>query len=990
MKKLLAFVLVFTLVFGTVPVAYAANDPILDPGVSIVIDGIICQLTDANGSPVYPILYDNTTYVPVLGLSYLFKKTAKWNSKTSTLSISDDKANTPALKPSTKPKAVTLSGVRPNKKITIKYKGEIKKFKNANGKTAYPINYKGTIYIPSEGAAGLFGKVAVWDDLSRTVLINNPAVSINGIRVVVNGKVNTFDAKLFGGDWYLKPTNIKAALGVTAKATLDGYANLRETAQKANISYEHDSVLNAAYIWTDEPYSNESGDFNRAVTLGLVPEKLKTDTERQITSNEFRSLLSDIVSKLEPDKVKQFNENVTTYDKPLLRGEGFVMAYYAAVCIGADTWNNNFDPAKNGDDFWDTSAFELDKLFPHVWDGPVKFSNKSNEWHNYFTAAFLWSFWHNSSYSQKQVFEYDTMAGSMRTKDSLTVKEAVSAAVRIYDSYTVTNYVSLSDDKAVNYDKSIITDKLLNKTKTLPTITKENMPVWKGFVLSDGGSYENTDIVETDQDLRNIADWGFNSVRFMLTYRTLFDENVGSVNVTNLKKLDALVAAAIKYNLHIDLLTFSLPGRWTRTDFNTYKTIGSFDLFTNPDRQKEANAVWALLSERYKDIPSATLSFCPIWEAQNYDLSSGLPVEPYTPDDVANVYLQLIDTIKKYDPDRFVIFEPSPTNDADQYIRDTQKIKDTIENKYPDALMMSNFCENPYVYAGMTAVTGANIDHQNHSMFSTTYPTTYYAAQYHIDNGSTLDMDGELVAGTKIDIYLSKLDGSGSFDITADGKTLYSEYLQAGNFNTEAPLSRYYPYAKSDKLISITLASDVKKLQIGYGGNWFEWSGIDVTLPSKYAVKRWWNMSGYDAMLNGVEKAGPTLKDTSTIMISPNSYNSGSAITINSDVTYTSTDIVAQSNKQTIENWAKTMSEYSPNLIVRFEGASFNGGIHDSALKYYDDMLSVFEEYSISWFSNDYFSMTHADYFYAGVEPKPYKDFNSFDVDMLKLLQKHQ
>jgi hypothetical protein len=251
-------------------------------------------------------------------------------------------------------------------------------------------------------------------------------------------------------------------------------------------------------------------------------------------------------------------------------------------------------------------------------------------------------------------------------------------------------------------------------------------------------------------------------------------------------------------------------------------------------------------------------------------------------------------------------------------------------------------------------------------------------------------MDGELVAGTKIDIYLSKVDGTGDLNIMADGKTLYSENLSTRDFNVDVPLSGYYPYAKSDKRISITLSSDVEKLQIGYGGNWFEWSGIDVTLPTKYAVKRWWFMSGYDSMLSGVEQSRPTLKDTSTILILPNSYDSGRTITINADVTYTTSEIYAQSNKQTIENWAKEMSEFSPDLSVRFESAGFNlGCIHDSALKYYDDLLSTFNDYGFSWFSNDYRSITNADGHYAGVKPVLYKSF-SLDADMLKLLQKYQ
>lgn len=57
-------------------------------------------------------------------------------------------------------------------------------------------------------------------------------------------------------------------------------------------------------------------------------------------------------------------------------------------------------------------------------------------------------------------------------------------------------------------------------------------------------------------------------------------------------------------------------------------------------------------------------------------------------------------------------------------------------------------------------------------------------------------------------------------------------------------------------------------------------------------------------------------------------------ITIKPDVTYSTSGIFALSNKLTIEKLAKTMSEYSPNLIIRFECVMFGiGCTHESALK---------------------------------------------------------
>jgi hypothetical protein len=849
------------------------------------------------------------------------------------------------------------------------------------------------------------GEITQPDNSAATTLmpteVNSPDLPISSIRVVVDGKVNVFNAALSESDWYLTPADIKTALGIETEATLGGYTNLRDVAKEANISYEHDGMLDAAYIWTDEVYdAYYSYDFVRAVDLNLVPENLKSDLDRQITSVEFRDLLSVLVNRLEPDKTAWFEENVTTYNKPLLRGEGFVMAYYAADCLGVNDPNNNFDHTKateEDSDFWNTDVYQLENLFPHVWEGPVNFLTGA-EWNDYRTAAFLWSLWYSSPYSGYQVFEYDEAAKSMRQNQPLTIREAAMAAVRMYDGYVETDqyvpaveYVSLDDEKAIDMDRSIITEELLSKASTLPNINQDNIPALRGFVLANNGLFETRDIVESDQDLRNIANWGFNSVRLMVTYQTFFDQNADQVDLIKLKKLDAFIASAIKYNLHLDILTFTLPGRWRYDDFNTYETIGEFDLFTNPTRQKEANAIWAVLAERYKDVPSSVLSFTPIWEVQNSSLSSGLPVPPYTVKDVANVYSQVVGTILEHDPDRFIIFEPTAKNPAQDIINDSQLIKTVIQSKYSNTLMQVNFCELPFVYYDMTNASGANIDIQNHSMFKAAYPVMIYAAQFHLDKDTPLELNGSLIAGTKIELYLSKVDGSGTFTIMADGNTLYSEDLSTKNYRTDVPLSYFFSYAKSDKLVSVTLASDVESLQVSYSGRWFEWSGIDVTLPDSYAVERWWFSSGYDALLTGTEKLPPTLLDTSTIMIAPNSYDTGSQITINEDITYTSEAIFAQANQQTIEEWAKAIHDFSPILLVRFENAAFGaGGIHDSALQYYVDMLSTFNEYGMSWYSNDYYSITHAHYgFYAGIEHVYYKG-RYIDIEMIKLLQKFQ
>ena len=829
------------------------------------------------------------------------------------------------------------------------------------------------------------------DSLDPDELFNQSSVVVKDVRILVDGKVNVLDARLYENDWYLTVDEVEAIFGTVVEPSQAGYVNLREMAKEANISYEHDDVLTAAYIWTFKPY--ETGDdYSRGINLGFVPAELQADADRQITSTEFRSMLSNMVNSLNPDEAAFFEENVTSYDKPLLRGEGFVMAYFAAVTMGANISNNDFDHSKaDGGDFWESSFFDLDNLFPHIWEGPVYYIDGS-EWNSYFPAAFLWSFWCSSPYSGYQVFEFDEVAGSMHTSEPLTVRDAVKALVRIYDNFNVPDeFVPLTDEKAVTVDSTIITDDLLAKANALPEINQDNMPIWRGFVLTDS-HFEGKEFEASEEDIHNIANWGFNSVRVMFTYKTLFDDRAETVNISKLKELDQLVAAAIKYNVHLDLLTFTLPGRWRDFDFENYSgSYGELDLFTNPARQEEVYAIWAMLAERYKDIPSGALSFSPIWEALNTNLSSGLPVPAYTEHDVEKVYSQVIKTIKTHDPDRIVIYEPTANNPAQQIVEQADEIKESVESQFDDVLMAANFCEITFVYAEMTAVEGNNIDSQNHSMFKPGYPTTVYAAQFHLDRDVPFEMTGALVDGTTIDLYLSKISGSGTLTISDGENILYSENLSTHTYQTEEPLSGLYPYAKSDKLVSVKLESDVEHLLISFSGNWFEWSGIDVTLPDTYAVERWWFPSGYDSILQGIEHTVPQLKETSTIMISPNRYDIGNPITINEDISFTSADIIEQSNKQTIEDWAKTLSAFSPQLIVRYENATFSvGSIHDSALKYYDDMLSTFDAYGMGWLSNDYRNIMKTGFsIYAGMEPELYNG-RYIDTEMIRLMQKYQ
>ncbi len=834
----------------------------------------------------------------------------------------------------------------------------------------------------------------------------------NEFRITVDGTVYQTKAYIKNNDIYVTSAAAKKLLGKaptnTVKINGATYASLSNLAKQCKVaSYEYDNVMKAAYIWTKS--NNNFSDENRIKYYDLG-----TPSDKQITYKEFFKLLDNTIKIADSKKLSKWKSTLKearASSRKMTRLEGMMAILRAAVTLGSDysEFNTDWFPINEaiGEKCWD----EIDQIqktinpyqylknsYPYDLGGFKQSVYVYDGW-DAAGVAYRYSFGRVSLLNQKTLFDYDATNITMHLGSFMTYSDALNALSRFLDSAekAENEYVSLSDKNAVYYNDSIITSDLLKQAKQVSEIKAGDVSDWSGFVL--GGDYENREIdaVKFDSDAKHMSEWGFSCVRYMITYQSLFDKKVTKVDEAKLRQLDRIVASAIKYNIHLNLVTFTIPGRWSDTDHDTFTSTGEFDLFTNKDRQKEAYAVWDLLAKRYKDIPSAVLSFCPLWEAQNYNLSTGLPVEAYTPEQVAVVYEKLVSTIKKYGKGRLVIYEPTPNNDSEAIVQEAKAIQEAIEGKYQDVQMSTNFCENSYVYADMTAVVGEHIDNNNHSGFKQVYPTTIYGAKYSFGQDETLEFGGDLVKGTTLKIYLRKVEGQGSFVITGDGKELYNEPLTTKTYKTDNPFSRFYPYAKSDKCISITLNNDIDQLKVQYLGNYWEWSGIDVTLPKTYEVNRWWSTSTYDLFLQGKEETltaiTPILKKTSNIRISPNSYDTGNKISIHSDITYTSNAVVAQANKETINHWGDIIAKFAPSSLVRCEAASFSGTDLKSALSYYEDFLAMCNKKDLGWLANDYdaiiaYGADFAPYKFGGAQPVSY-GYNYLLVDLLKLYQKY-
>lgn len=732
------------------------------------------------------------------------------------------------------------------------------------------------------------------------------------------------------------------------------------------------------------------------MTFGLVgygaagAEGSSAETEKfeWVTASTYRAMLVEMLEELAPEQMDYFDSKVKDVNLAITRGDAVRMAYYAAVCIGADDYNGysfSSDLADSDGRMGEAGNF-LELICPDVYKNiPVTMANHT--WGNEFTAAGLWNVWHVDTVSGKQVFEFDEELQSMRMYDMLTMEEAETSIERLRTGYGVKRYVSVDSAEATS---PALSDEALAKTAERCSETLDALPRLTGFVLANDGYYSIHTIVKTVDDIRRIADWGFNTVRLRITYETLFNQDGSQIDLTQAERLDELVEACIEADIHLNLLLCTLPGRTKWVDLNDVSSGGETDLFINPERQKEAVSVWATLAARYQDVSGAHLSFTPFWEP---DGDLGINSEEgweHTPQDTCDTLALLIEAVRAQDPERFIFYEPTAHIAAEATIQESSLFYEPLKSRFDNLMISYNFCQNAYVFAEITDIVGEDVDLSNYSMFKPEYPVTNYGVNDTIPDGGELTIDGFLPAGTVIDLYLAYADGQSALTITGDGTELYHEELSSGDYRPGRPLSSFYPYATSDKKSSVTLAETTDEVAISARGADIKWCGMDVILPEEYAVERWYMNSGRDNFFE--DEARFLWLATSTVMISPSERCETWHITIRDDVTFTTGEVFAEANAETIEHWCAEISDFSPQCIVRYEDACFSlGTTQGSILRYYEDVLSTFEKYGFSWLSNDYeLILQESTNRIADAEVVEYDGYDFVNLELLELLQKYQ
>ena len=140
------------------------------------------------------------------------------------------------------------------------------------------------------------------------------------------------------------------------------------------------------------------------------------------------------------------------------------------------------------------------------------------------------------------------------------------------------------------------------------------LPRWRGFNLLDYFLSQPFDPHRTtDDDLKWIADWGFDFVRLPMAYPRYIDfdhskditsAEVYKINEREVDKIEELVRKAQDRGLHVSLNLHRAPGYCINAGFHE-----PYDLWKSKEAQEAFAFHWGMWAKRFRDVSKTKISF---------------------------------------------------------------------------------------------------------------------------------------------------------------------------------------------------------------------------------------------------------------------------------------------------------------------------------------------------------------------------------------------
>lgn len=147
-----------------------------------------------------------------------------------------------------------------------------------------------------------------------------------------------------------------------------------------------------------------------------------------------------------------------------------------------------------------------------------------------------------------------------------------------------------------------------------PAVRQTGLPQWRGFNLLEMFHVTRQGPWQ-EEDFQWIAEWGFDFVRFPMSYLLWVKDDPLKLEEAGLKRVDAGVELARKYKLHVELNFHNAPGYCVSNEKDPF----GLSLFHDPRSQEAFCFHWQTFAKRYKGIPSRELSFNLMNEPPNHE-----------------------------------------------------------------------------------------------------------------------------------------------------------------------------------------------------------------------------------------------------------------------------------------------------------------------------------------------------------------------------------
>ena len=178
------------------------------------------------------------------------------------------------------------------------------------------------------------------------------------------------------------------------------------------------------------------------------------------------------------------------------------------------------------------------------------------------------------SYAKSNVWaysvSYDKSGNSLHLDSALTVRDALSAVTRLLDSSEAVSetadFVSPDDSRITNCSAVFLPESLTEQSLDIVNPFDGGAVKPFGAVLTDYREItkDPLDLSYAQENIRRDANFGFNTVRYMIPYYKLFTDDVSQASIELFEQLDQVIATALEYKIHLNLVLTQLPGHWYR------------------------------------------------------------------------------------------------------------------------------------------------------------------------------------------------------------------------------------------------------------------------------------------------------------------------------------------------------------------------------------------------------------------------------------------